>query len=240
MKEGSDNFFWQYLYSVDLKWSIYHSTCLNVWTGNWEVRLNRELTSTNQPLIWINRSWQDRSKQGIQSQNLPHLSCWFFGCNLLCFVFVSVRICLCFVEFTTLPQDLWEKGCASLTPPSACCFGATIYLPNPVSKAILDLYFFGNHEFIWTTQWTDTICRIELEDFNLKWACVESDPADAPTTCRHTLNRSPPSPRNSQPWLTQVLLICGKSFFKEYSASRRWYTISGWRFLTKTLPNTPR
>ena len=54
------------------------------------------------------------------SSILQALSCRFFGCNLLVFVFLAFKICLCFVQFKTPPRDFSKQGRPHFRQRQAC------------------------------------------------------------------------------------------------------------------------
>ena len=50
------------------------------------------------------------SKPKSASSILQALFCRFIGCNLLVFVFLAFKICLCFVLFKNPPRDFSKQG----------------------------------------------------------------------------------------------------------------------------------
>jgi len=111
------------------------------------------------------------------SSILQALSCRFFGCNLIVFVFLAFKVCLCFVKFNPPPRDFSKYGRARFRQRQARGF----WLNNPSGKspralctnqAILDFHFLE------ITRWLgifnlnrqnrqERACRNELADLGL-------------------------------------------------------------------------
>ena len=132
--------------------------------------------------------WEFKPKPA--SLILYALSCRFFGCNLLVCVFLAFRICLCFVQFKSPPQDFLKQGQARywqrqvrglLTARGLLTLSAKSPQALCTNKAILCFHFLDitnllgllNHN---RQNQLDRACRIELADLGLNFRKIGPAP----------------------------------------------------------------